>query len=181
MKKQKKKNLLSAFTKRQLIETYKKPTIAVRLHYIKEAFKDFIHNIKYCQMDEKNIYPLMHIWGNSPNSNLETLDDISIIYNVKENMYYLCIETAFLIPDQEGWGEYLKYTLQEFTKFMEANGLDTDYPKALFMTHPSIELKAETIEELYTNYRLFVNAFCNTYGVEIDEEDYEEEDGDCYI
>ena len=64
---------------------------------------------------------------------------------------------------------------------MEANGLDTDYPKALFMTHPSIELKAETIEELYTNYRLFVNAFCNTYGVEIDEEDYEEEDGDCYI
>lgn len=53
MKKQKKKNLLSAFTKRQLIKTYKKPTIAVRLHYIKEAFKDFFQNIKYCEQKMK--------------------------------------------------------------------------------------------------------------------------------
>ena len=45
--------------------------------------------------------------------------------------------------------------------------------------------KTDDIEELYTNFKLFVNAFCTTYGVELNEDDYyddfDDEDGDMYV
>ena len=115
------------------------------------------------------------------------MEDMSIIYNQKEELYYLCIETAYLFKNgQEGWGIHLKELLKVFTQYMIKEGYDTDLPKILFMENPSIELKAPSIEELYTNFKLFVNAFCTTYGVELDEDDnyyddFDDEDGDVYV
>lgn len=165
-------------TKTKLINKYKKPTLFIRIYnfcvIMKNAFHSFVEPIT----DMYNSYPWVHIWGNAPNSNLYTMDDISITYNVKEQMYYLSIETAYLMSGQLAWGEYLKHTLSEFTKYMDEQGYSTEEEYELFMENPGIELKAPTIEQLYTNYLLFVNAFCSTYNVDPPDEMLE---GDTYV
>ena len=183
-KKQKMKNY--PFSKTELIKKYRKPLFFARFKQffdgLKEAGKAFLHPM----VNEKFNYPIVYVWGNTKNGNLYSWDDISIVYNMKEGLYYLCIETALLFSSQEGWGLYLKDLLAEFTKYMEENGLDTNTPKMLFMDSPKIELKAESIEELYTEFVLFVNAFCATYGVDppVDEDEYDEDFGggdDTYV
>ena len=145
-------------------------------------FREAINGFFHPYIDEYNVYPLVYIWGTQPNGNLYSMEEMSIIYNQKDKLYYLCIETAYLFENgQEGWGMYLKELLEIFTQYMIKEGYDTDLPKILFMENPSIELKAPSIEELYTNFKLFVNAFCTTYGVELDEDDFDDEDGDVYV
>ena len=44
---------------------------------------------------------------------------------------------------------------------MENNNLDKNKPFTLFMNSPELLITAKTIEELYTNFRIFVNGFCS--------------------
>ena len=43
---------------------------------------------------------------------------------------------------------------------MDENGLSKMKPYNLFMSRPDINMAAESLEELYTNFRLFVDGFC---------------------
>ena len=174
-KTQKEKRISEAatrFTKQQLVNKYAKPSFGARLKYLFSSIKEGIERFRHPMIDEKNVYPLVYIWGNNPKGNLFSQDDICIIYNTKEEMFYLEIETAYAMSDLATWANYLKYTLKEFTTFMVNNGLAIDSPKELFMESPSIVFHNESIEALYTDFRLFTLAFCASCGLNLEDEEY---------
>ena len=131
------------------------------------------HN-KYCEkMDKKyGDYALedddyKFIWGikswddlSGSECNMQTMNDIDITYNKHKKLYYLGIETAYIFEDKDSECKYLKNCLDAFKRFMDKNNFRTDEPFRLFMSNPCITMSAETIEELYTNFRIFVAGFC---------------------
>ena len=112
---------------------------------------------------------LKFIWGikswddlTGEEANLYTMNDIDIIYDKKEKMYILGVETIYLFENHNSECEYLKDCLKAFTKYMDDSGLNKNEPYRLFMkNNPCTSTKAETIEELYTNFKIFVNGFCS--------------------
>ena len=44
---------------------------------------------------------------------------------------------------------------------MDDNELKKNEPYRLFMSNPCTSMRADTIEELYTNFKIFVAGFCN--------------------
>lgn len=166
------------FAKSKFIQKYKQPTLAIKFKIIKNHIKQMFKDLRYPTIDDYNIYPLVHIWGNHPKSNFFTMDDICIVYNVETNMYHLLVETGYLMDGPEAWYNYLLNCLQYFTEFMEENGFNIDTTKGFFGKDLSIDMKAPSIEELYGNFVLFVNAFCVTCEDDEDFEDCEEYDED---
>ena len=107
------------------------------------------------------------IWGvkswddlSGSDCNMQTMNDIDIIYDKKKKVYLLGIETAFVFKDKDGECNYLRECLNAFTKYMDNNNLNKDEPFMLFMSNPCISTSASTIEELYTEFRIFVEGFC---------------------
>ena len=92
---------------------------------------------------------------------MHTMNDIDIIYDKKEKMYMLGIETAYMFKTHEAECDYLRKCLNAFTKYMDDNGLQKNKPYDLFMRDPCTSITAETIEELYVNFKIFVDGFCN--------------------
>lgn len=108
------------------------------------------------------------IWGikswddlSSHEANMYTMNDIDITYDKQKKKYILGIETAFDFINFKAECEYLRGCLKAFTKYMDNNGLDKNKPYCLFMSNPGLDMvTADTIEDLYTNFRIFVNGFC---------------------
>jgi hypothetical protein len=136
------------------------------------------YKIKYPDYieDEYNYGDLKHIWGvkswddlSSKECNLYTMNDIDITYNRDTKEYYLGIETAYVFLGDRKQGEckYLRRLLDAFTKFMDDSGYSKNEDYCLFMANPSITTTAKSIEELYTNFRIFVEGFCKLYEKEI--------------
>ena len=98
-----------------------------------------------------------------------TMNDIDITYNKKKKEYMLGIETAYMFENHDGECKYLQSCLRAFTKYMDDNKLDKNKPYDLFMSNPCTSTSAKTIEELYTNFKIFVDGFCNQ-DVETNEE-----------
>lgn len=96
---------------------------------------------------------------------LYTMNDIDITYDKEKNIYMLGVETAYLFKTYGDECQYLKDCLNAFTKYMDDNGLSKNEPYRLWMSNPCTSMEAETIEELYTNFKIFVNGFC---GLDID-------------
>jgi hypothetical protein len=92
---------------------------------------------------------------------LYTMNDIDIIYDKNVKMYMLGVETAYLFKTYGDECQYLKDCLKAFTKYMDDNELSKNEPYRLWMSNPFTNMEAETIEELYTNFKIFVNGFCN--------------------
>lgn len=90
-----------------------------------------------------------------------TMNDIDITYDKKNMVYILGIETAYIFETYEGECEYLKDCLNAFTKYMDDNGLSKNEPYMLWMSNPCTSMTTKTIEELYTNFKIFVDGFCN--------------------
>ena len=91
------------------------------------------------------------------------MNDIDITYSKEEKVYMLGIETAYAFKTHADECEYLQNCLKAFTKYMDDNGLEKNKPYMLLMNNPCTSLIAETIEELYTNFKIFVNGFCSLY------------------
>lgn len=91
---------------------------------------------------------------------MHTMNDIDITYDKKRKIYMLGVETAYLFESYVDECEYLKNCLSAFTKYMDDNGLNKDEPYRLWMSSPRTNIEAETIEELYTNFKIFVNGYC---------------------
>ncbi len=116
---------------------------------------------------------LKFIWGvkswddlTGKSANLSTMNDIEIVYDKKNKDYMLGVETAYLFKSHESECKYLLDCLNAFTEYMERENLDINSSYTLFMGNVCTETRAKTIEELYTNFKIFVNGFCslNTSG-----------------
>ena len=109
---------------------------------------------------------LKFIWGiksyddlSCTNACLYTMNDIDIIYDKKKKEYILGIETAYLFKTYNDECKYLSDCLKAFTKYMDDNGLNKNEPFRLFMNNPCTNMVANSIEELYTNFKIFVNGY----------------------
>ena len=98
-----------------------------------------------------------------------TMNDIDITYEKKEKKYMLGIETAYMFKTHADECRYLQDCLKAFTKYMDDNGLEKNKPYILFMSNPCTSMEAESIEELYVNFKIFVDGFCNQ-DVDMDKE-----------
>lgn len=108
------------------------------------------------------------IWGitswddlSGHKANMYTMNDIDITYDKQKKEYMLGIETAYMFETYASACNYLRTCLDAFSKYMDANGLDKNKQYSLFMSNPCTSMVADSIEELYTNFKIFVNGFCN--------------------
>ena len=113
------------------------------------------------------------IWGvksgddlSSSEANLFTMNDIDIVYDKEEKIYYLGVETAYLFDNKKAECGYLNKLLDRFTIFMKEKGCDAEEPYFFWMSPVSLEMKAESIPTLYTNFRIFVEGYKELYGKE---------------
>lgn len=89
------------------------------------------------------------------------MNDIDIVYDKENKKYMLGIETAYIFKDHEAECNYLKTCLKAFTKYMDDNGMQTNKPFRLFMSSTCTSMESESIEDLYINFKIFVDGFCN--------------------
>ena len=108
------------------------------------------------------------IWGikswdclSPSDANLNTMNDIDITYDKEKKEYMLGVETAYIFKSYADECQYLRDCLKAFTKYMDDNGLNKNEPYRLFMNNLCTNMTAETIEELYVNFKIFVDGFCN--------------------
>ena len=132
----------------------------------KKLYPDYID-------DEYNLGSLKHIWGVKSYDDitghdvcLHTMNDIELLYDRETKKYSLSIETAFCYRDNRKQGEcqYLKGLLKLFTCFMDENNYSKDYDICLFMRSWGVLDEADSIEELYANFKIYVDGYCNFYG-----------------
>ena len=127
--------------------------------YIKEMDKEYGD----CSLETDDF---KFIWGiksyddlSCADACLYTMNDIDIIYDKKKKEYILGIETAYLFKTYDDECKYLCDCLKAFTKYMDDNGLNKNEPFRLFMSNPCTSIIANSIEELYTNFKIFVNGY----------------------
>lgn len=121
--------------------------------------------------DEYNCGEMKFVWGvksfddlSSAPACMHTLNDIDIIYDRKHKDYYLGIETAYIFTNKLAEVEYVNKLLAVFTDFMEKNNYDTNQSYCFFMNNFNMELKAKSIPELYTMFRIVVEGYKAVYG-----------------
>lgn len=93
-----------------------------------------------------------------------TMNDIDITYDKKKKEYMLGVETAYCFKNYDDECKYLQNCLKAFTQYMDDNGLSKEEPVRLFFNNPCTSMTAESIEELFTNFKIFVDGFCNQNG-----------------
>lgn len=135
--------------------------------YRKESKYNKKMNEKYgdCTLENDDI---KFIWGlkswcdlSTSDANLYTMNDIDITYSKKNKVYVLGIETAYAFENHTDECKYLKDCLNAFANYMDENGLKKNELFLLFMRNPCTRMEADSIEELYINFKIFVNGFCN--------------------
>ena len=139
-----------------------------------DDFKTEKENRYFEEMDKKygdctlETDDLKFIWGvkswddlTGHNASMYTMNYIDITYDKKNKVYMLGVETAYIFETHEAECDYLKDCLNAFTKYMDDNELRKDKPYRLFMSNPCTSMTAETIEDLYTNFKIFVNGYCS--------------------
>ena len=113
------------------------------------------------------------IWGlksyddlSSCDANLETMNDIDLIYLKDEKKYILGVETAYMFNSKEAEKEYFKTLLDKFTKWMEEQGYNTnstlnlyDDMYNIFSGGININTHFNTIEDAYRTFKLLVNEY----------------------
>jgi hypothetical protein len=133
---------------------------------MKKKYPDYVDN-------EYNCGSYKFIWGvvswddlSGKEANFYTMNDIDISYNRETRKYYLSIETAYMFRNKESECKYLRKLLDAFTKYMNDNNLAKKYDFILFMSNPCITTECESIEELYANFKVFVEGYCKFYEFE---------------
>lgn len=111
---------------------------------------------------------IKHIWGvksfddlSGADCCLYTMNDIDITYDKKRKKYMLGIESAYMFENHESECTYLKKCLDAFTEYMDIHNLNKNKKFCLFFSNPETSTSADSIEELYTNFKIFVDGFCN--------------------
>ena len=124
--------------------------------------KDYIS--EYETTSRKFIWGIMS-WDclSSNHANLDTMNDIDLIYLKDEDKYILSIETIYYFEEEKYKLEYLKGCLSAFTKFMEENKYDTDnklYWMNIFSGGLSMNKHFDSIEDCYSTFKMLVRGYC---------------------
>lgn len=134
---------------------------------LEKYYKDMEKKYGNCALEDDDF---KFIWGikswndlSGADACLHTMNDIDIIYDKKSKLYMLGIETAYMFDTYEDECVYLRNCLNAFTKYMDDNGLNKNKSYEFFMSRPCTSMKAETIEELYTDFKIFVNGYCSLH------------------
>lgn len=138
--------------------------------YMKHKYPDWEDN-------EYNCGEIKFIWGiksydclASGPANIYTMNDIDITYSRKTGLYSLGVETDYLFDEgKTGEVKYLDELLNEFTKFMNESGYNTNEPYTFLMCDPRTDCHSETIPELYTQFKIFVEGYKAVYGKECEQ------------
>lgn len=113
------------------------------------------------------------IWGllsyddlSSCDANLETMNDMDLIYLKYEKKYILSVETIYMFNSKETEKEYFKVLLDKFTEWMEKQGYDTNSTLnpygdtyKIFTSGININTHFDTIENAYRTFKLLVNGY----------------------
>lgn len=113
------------------------------------------------------------IWGlksyddlSSCDANLETMNDIDLIYLKDEQKYILGVETAYMFNSKEAEKEYFKDLLDKFTKWMKEQEYNTNSTLnpcgdmyEIFSGGVNINTHFDTIEDAYRTFKLLVNGY----------------------
>lgn len=121
--------------------------------------------------DAYNADELKYVWGVrswddlSPGKdvNFYTMNDIDLYFDRKRGKYGLDIETAYNIRTNEGKCRYVRGLLERFTEYMVANNLPTDQEYMLDFSNLNMKFEADTIEELYTRFKIVVDGYVSQY------------------
>ena len=118
--------------------------------------------------DESSEDNLLFIWGmtsagDTENANMYTMNDIDIIYDGSEKLFCLRVETSYVFDTKAAEVVYLRELLNAFTKYMDDNGLDKNHKFAFWFDSLLLPVCATSIEELYTNFRMFVEGYTALY------------------
>lgn len=141
----------------------------IRAYFYEEKLKRLYSD--YNGDDAYNCGTLKFIWGvkswdclSSADACIYTMNDIDICYDRETKKYMLGVETAYMFDDKFAEVEYLDRLLSFFTKYMIDNNLSTEEPYFLWMSNSCTSMEAKTIEELYTNFKIFVEGYKALYG-----------------
>lgn len=113
------------------------------------------------------------IWGlkdyddlSGCDTNLETMNDIDLIYLKDEKKYILSVETVYMFSSKEKEKEYFKALLDKFTEWMEEQGYNTNSTLnpygdryEIFTRGININTEFDTIEDAYRTFKLLVNGY----------------------
>lgn len=128
--------------------------------------------------DEYNCGPYKFIWGVKSDdcliagdANIYTMNDIDIDFNRLTNQYELGVEMIYRFISIQDEIEYYRELLDKFTKYVNDNGLDVKQHCNPAFSGFGIQFKADTIEELYIQFKIFVIGYC-TVLEELNDDDY---------
>lgn len=133
---------------------------------IRQKYPDFKGETEYDDGLQK------FIWGVKSRDDLcsepaclHTMNDIDLIYSREKKLYVLSIETAYWFESSAGVAEYLQFLLKCFTKFMDEQRYDKNDKYRFWMSPSSLTFEGETISEVYTYFRIFVEGYQLVEGV----------------
>lgn len=114
--------------------------------------------------------PLQFIWGHSEQTDgvasFETLNNIDVYYNRDEKKYYLDIETAYVFASKKNEVSYLLELLIYFKQYMKKQNIDSSGKELNLWTIADETdglFRADTIEELYAKFAIFVYGYKQYY------------------
>lgn len=118
--------------------------------------KRYLKNLK----EEENA--IQRIWSYTEPRSDSNVEDILLVYNPVEDKYYLIFD---LYRDfQNRYSDvamYLFNILGRFTAFMSSKKYDTKARINIY--NVDMSFSADTIEELYAKFKIFVTGFLSTY------------------
>jgi len=143
------------------------------IYHIKDYFVAREYKRKYPDYEDNsyNCGSLQHIWGVCSGDylgsecHLYSMNDIDITYDRDTKLYSLGIETIYIFQgnSKENECRYLKGLLNKFTEYMDNNNLQKDFDIRLSLRSFGLKMEAETIGELYINFKIYVEGYCKVY------------------
>lgn len=94
-------------------------------------------------------------------------NDIEVVYRNSTKRYYLNLDTSWWFDTRKEEIEYLEELQREFLKFLkqrpDAGETAKKFDYIFWMSTPGELFTAESIEELYVNFSLFVAGYKNLF------------------
>jgi hypothetical protein len=102
------------------------------------------------------------IWEYRSSENTSLIEDLSIVYNAREDKYYLLFDLfRDFKNDYSSVAYYLLDILGRFTGYMKSKKYAMDAKINIY--NVNLDFTADTIEELYAKFKIFVTGFISTY------------------
>jgi hypothetical protein len=101
------------------------------------------------------------IWGIKSGGDL-SLNDFDITYHKDIKKYVMSVETIYLFENKNDERKYIKFILDNFTKWMTDNNYNTSKKLSmvdLFSEGFNINTRFDSIEDLYATFKIYADTF----------------------